>query len=276
MGSYFAVCGPAGEVTGAGAILVDTTAHVELEAELLHAQKMDAVALLAGGIAHDFNNLLTVISSYSEMALQTLPPEAELYSDMQEIHNAADRAARLTKQLLAFSRKQVLSPQELDLNRVATEMERMLHSLIRDDITLVLDTTARLGCVLADAGQIEQVIMNLVLNARDAMPEGGQLVVRTADASIDEDLQLDSVTIRAGQYVTLSVSDTGVGMSDQTRAHLFEPFYTTKGSGLGTGLGLSTVYGIIKQSGGEIAVTSAPGRGSTFVAYLPRVPVTAA
>jgi len=271
MGSYFPVRGPAGEVTGAGAILVDTTAHVELEAQFLHAQKMDAVGRLAGGVAHDFNNLLTVISSYSEMALQTLPPEDELYGDMQEIHNAADRAARLTKQLLAFSRKQVMTPQVLDLNRVAAEMERMLQRLIGDDISLVLDTSAELGCVRADAGQIEQVIMNLVLNARDAMPDGGRLVVRTADANVVTDLLFDAITIRPGEYVTLSVSDSGVGMSDQTRRHLFEPFYTTKGSGLGTGLGLSTVYGIIKQSGGEIAVKTTPGRGSTFVAYLPRV-----
>ncbi len=271
MGTYFPVLGPAGEVTGAGAILVDTTAHVELEAQFLHAQKMEAVGRLAGGVAHDFNNLLTVISSYSEMALQSLAPENELYGDMQEIHNAADRAARLTKQLLAFSRKQVMTPEILDLNRVASDMERMLRRLIGEDISLVLETAADLGCVQADAGQIEQVIMNLALNARDAMPDGGRLVVSTADANLAMDLVVDSVTVRAGEYVTLSVSDSGVGMSDETRAHLFEPFYTTKGSGVGPGLGLSTVYGIIKQSGGEIAVTSLPGHGCTFVAYLPRV-----
>lgn len=271
MASYFPVLGPGKEVTGAGAVLVDTTAHVELEAQLLHVQKMDAVGRLAGGVAHDFNNLLTVISSYSEMALQSIPKEDELYGDMQEIHNAAERAARLTKQLLAFSRKQVMAPQVLDLNRVATEMERMLGRLIGEDIALELDTATALGRVRADAGQIEQVIMNLVLNARDAMPDGGRLVVRTADESVVADLLLDSSVLRAGEYVTLSVSDNGTGMSDETRTHLFEPFYTTKGSGLGTGLGLSTVYGIVKQSGGEIAVKSQLGHGSTFVVYLPRV-----
>ncbi len=276
MGSYFPVRGPGGEVTGAGAVLVDTTAHVELEAQLRHAQKMDAVGRLAGGVAHDFNNLLTVISSYSEMALQSLDPEAELHGDMQEIHNAADRAARLTRQLLAFSRKQVMTPEVLDLNRVASNMERMLRRLIGEDIALVLETAAALGCVCADAGQLEQVILNLALNARDAMPNGGRLVVGTADENVATDLDVGSVTVRAGEYVTLSVSDTGTGMSDETKAHLFEPFYTTKGSGLGTGLGLSTVYGIIKQSGGEIAVRSVEGKGSTFVAYLPRVPASPA
>ena len=270
-GSYFPVRGPAGEVTGAGAILVDTTAHVELEAQFLHAQKMDAVGRLAGGVAHDFNNLLTVISSYSEMALQSLEPQNELYGDMQEIHNAADRAARLTTQLLAFSRKQVMTPVILDLNRVAADMERMLRRLIGEDIALVLETGAELGCIRADAGQLGQVIMNLALNARDAMPNGGRLVVRTAAANVAADFVSDSVTVRAGAYVTLSVSDTGTGMSDETLAHLFEPFYTTKGSGLGTGLGLSTAYGIIKQSGGEITVKSVLDQGSTFVAYLPRV-----
>jgi PAS domain S-box-containing protein len=270
-GTYFPVRGPAGAMTRACAILVDTTARRELEAQLLHAQKMDAVGRLAGGVAHDFNNLLTVISSYSEMALQSLPPEDDLYGDMKEIHTAAGRAARLTKQLLAFSRKQVLAPTVLDLNRVAAEMERMLRRLITEEIVLVLETGAELGCIRADAGQIEQVIMNLVLNARDAMPDGGTLRVATANASVATELAMDSVTIRAGEYVTLSVSDTGSGMTDETRSHLFEPFFTTKGSGLGTGLGLSTVYGIIKQSGGEIAIRSALGRGSTFVAYLPRV-----
>jgi PAS domain S-box-containing protein len=270
-GSYFPVRGPAGDVTRACAILVDITAHRELEAQFLHAQKMDAVGRLAGGVAHDFNNLLTIIISYSEMALQSLPPEEELYGDMKEIHLAAERAARLTRQLLAFSRKQVLTPQVLNLNHLAAEMESMLRRLIGDDVTLVFESGVEQGNVRADAGQIEQVIMNLAVNARDAMPDGGRLVMRTADAIMATDQVMDSVTIRAGEYVTLSVSDTGVGMSDETRAHLFEPFYTTKGSGLGTGLGLSTVYGIVKQSGGEIAIETELGRGSTFVVYLPRI-----
>ncbi|MEO8619877.1 MAG: ATP-binding protein [bacterium] len=270
LGSYFPVRGPNGEVTGVGAVLVDTTAHFDLEAQLLQAQKMEAVGRLAGGVAHDFNNLLTVISSYSQMALESLSADDDLYADMKEIRSAADRASRLTKQLLAFSRKQVLQPQVLDLNRVASEMERMLRRLIGEDVVLTLKPSEDLGEVRADPGQIEQVIMNLALNARDAMPDGGRLVISTANLTLDADLTVDTVTVPAGDYVTLSVSDTGSGMTDETREHLFEPFYTTKAVGQGTGLGLSTVYGIIKQSGGEIAVLSTAGRGSTFVTYLPR------
>ena len=270
LGSYFPVRGPGREVSGAGAVLVDTTVHFELEAELLQAQKMEAVGRLAGGVAHDFNNLLTVISSYSEMALASLSQDDELYADMQEIRSAAERASRLTKQLLAFSRKQVMQPRVLDLNRVASEMERMLRRLIGEDVVLVLALGADLGAVRADPGQIEQVLMNLALNGRDAMPDGGRLVISTANVTLASPLTLASVTVSAGEYVTLSVSDGGTGMTDATKVHLFEPFYTTKETGRGTGLGLSTVHGIIKQSGGEIAVHSTPGRGSTFVVYLPR------
>jgi signal transduction histidine kinase/CheY-like chemotaxis protein len=270
LGSYFPVRGPSGKVTGAGAVLLDTTANFDLEAQLLQAQKMEAVGRLAGGVAHDFNNLLTVISSYSQMAIETLSADDDLYADMKEIRSAADRASRLTKQLLAFSRKQVLQPQVIDLNRVASEMERMLRRLIGEDVVLALNPGEDLGEVRADPGQIEQVIMNLALNARDAMPDGGRLVISTANLMLDADLTVDTVTVPAGDYVTLSVSDSGTGMTDETRAHLFEPFYTTKAIGQGTGLGLSTVYGIIKQSGGEISVLSTAGRGSTFVTYLPR------
>jgi signal transduction histidine kinase/ActR/RegA family two-component response regulator len=271
MSSYFPVRGVLGETTGAGAIILETTAHHELEAQLLQAQKMEAVGRLAGGVAHDFNNLLTVISSYSEMALETLAPDDPLYGDMREIRSSADRASRLTRQLLAFSRKQVMQPQVLDLNRVSTEMERMLRRLIGEDVTLALDLTRELGEIKADPGQIEQVLMNLVLNARDATPDGGRLTIATANVSLASDVTHDGVRIPAGEYVTLSVIDTGSGMTEETKAHLFEPFFTTKDSGHGTGLGLSTVYGIVKQSGGEIHVHSEMGRGSTFTAYFPRL-----
>ena len=271
MSSYFPVRGTMGEITGVGAIVVETTTHHELEAQLLQAQKMEAVGRLAGGVAHDFNNLLTVISSYSEMALETLAPEDPLYGDMREIRSSADRASRLTRQLLAFSRKQVMQAQVLDLNRVSTEMERMLRRLIGEDVTLALDLAHDVGEIRADPGQLEQVLMNLVLNARDATPDGGRLLIGTRNVSLASDLTHDGVKVPAGEYVTLSVMDTGSGMSDETKAHLFEPFFTTKDSGQGTGLGLSTVYGIVKQSGGEIHVHSEIGRGSTFTAYFPRL-----
>jgi nitrogen-specific signal transduction histidine kinase/ActR/RegA family two-component response regulator len=259
-----------GEVTGVGIIVLDTTSQSELESQLLQALKMEAVGRLAGGVAHDFNNLLTVISSYSQMALETLRPGEPLYADMQEIRSSADRASRLTRQLLAFSRKQVMQVQVFDLNRVATEMEVMLRRLIGEDVTLTLDLDRELGEVTADPGQVEQVVMNLVLNARDAMPDGGALHVSTANVTVSADGATESASLPAGNYITLRVSDTGTGMSDYTKTHLFEPFFTTKEVGKGTGLGLSTVYGIVKQSGGEIFVRSSSGQGSTFVVYLPR------
>jgi two-component system, cell cycle sensor histidine kinase and response regulator CckA len=268
--NYFPVRGALGEVTGAGVIVLDTTARKELEAQLLQSQKMDAVGRLAGGVAHDFNNLLTVISSYSQMALETLREGEPLHADMQEIRTSADRAARLTRQLLAFSRKQIMQPQVLDLNRVAMEMERMLRRLIGDDVVLALALAQDLGDVTADPGQIEQVVMNLVLNARDAMPDGGRLEISTANVTVREGT-LGDASLPSGNYVTLRVRDTGTGMSEDTKTHLFEPFFTTKDTGKGTGLGLSIVYGIVKQSGGEILVHSESGRGSTFIVCLPRV-----
>jgi PAS domain S-box-containing protein len=268
--NYFPVRGAQGEVTGAGVIVIDTTARNELEAQLLQSQKMDAVGRLAGGVAHDFNNLLTVISSYSQMALETLREGEPLHADMQEIRTSADRAARLTRQLLAFSRKQIMQPQVLDLNRVAMEMERMLRRLIGEDVVLALALAQDLGDVTADPGQIEQVVMNLVLNARDAMPDGGRLEISTANVTVSEGTLADA-SLPPGNYVTLRVRDTGTGMSEDTKTHLFEPFFTTKDTGKGTGLGLSIVYGIVKQSGGEILVHSESGRGSTFIVYLPRV-----
>jgi signal transduction histidine kinase/ActR/RegA family two-component response regulator len=243
----------------------------ELEAQFLQAQKMEAVGRLAGGIAHDFNNLLTVISSYSSMALESLRPQDPLHADMKEIRGAAERAARLTRQLLAFSRKQVMRPELLDLTSMARDMERMLQRLIGEDVTLELKLEPELGIVSADPGQIEQVIMNLVVNARDAMPNGGHLVIETSNVAFSTELSMTELGRPAGEYVLLSVTDTGTGMSEATQANLFEPFFTTKGAGVGTGLGLSTVYGIVKQSGGDIHVRSELGRGTSFRIYFPRV-----
>ena len=246
----------------------------ELEAQFLQAQKMEAVGRLAGGIAHDFNNLLTVISSYSSLALETLRPQDPLHADMQEIRGAAERAARLTRQLLAFSRKQVMRPQLLDLSAMARDMERMLQRLIGEDVTLELKLEPELGIISADPGQVEQVMMNLVVNARDAMPNGGILVIETSNVAFSTELSMTELGRPAGEYVVLSVSDTGTGMSEETQANLFEPFFTTKGAGVGTGLGLSTVYGIVKQSGGDIHVRSELGRGTSFRIYFPRVEET--
>ncbi len=242
------------------------------QSQLLHVQKMDAVGRLAGGVAHDFNNLLTVISSYTELALEGLDAKDALYQDMLEIRSSTDRAARLTRQLLAFSRKQVLQIETVRLNAVASEMEKMLHRLIGEDVALVFDLARDLGEVRADPGQLEQVLMNLVLNARDAMPNGGRLVVRTANVTVANEILRDGQSVPPGDYVTLSVVDTGSGMTRETRDHLFEPFFTTKEQGQGTGLGLSIVYGVVKQFSGEILVDSEPEHGTTFDIYLPRLP----
>ena len=271
LASCFPIRDVAGELTGVGAMLVDTTEQQQLEAQFLQAQKMEAVGRLAGGVAHDFNNLLTVITSYSTMALGSLRPQDPLRGDMKEISDAAERAARLTRQLLAFSRKQVMQPQILDLSGMATDMERMLQRLIGEDVTLELRLAEDLGAVSADPGQIEQVIMNLVVNARDAMPNGGQVVIETANVDFSTELSMAELGRPAGQYVQLSVTDTGTGMSAEVQANLFEPFFTTKAAGQGTGLGLSTVYGIVKQSGADIHVRSQPGCGSTFRIFFPRL-----
>jgi PAS domain S-box-containing protein len=270
LSNYFPVRGPDGEITGAALITADTTSHHELEAQLLQAQKMEAVGRLAGGIAHDFNNLLTVITSYSMMALDELGPEQKLREDVAEILAAAERAAGLTRQLLTFSRKQVLQPVVLNLNDVATEMERMLRRVIGEDVTLVLDLAPDIGVIDADRGQLEQVLMNLAINARDAMPDGGRLVIQTSSECEPGGL-MNADGVLCTDCVTLSVTDTGTGMSDETRAHLFEPFFTTKPVGRGTGLGLATVYGIVRQFGGSIRVRSALGAGSAFHICLPCV-----
>jgi PAS domain S-box-containing protein len=252
-------------------IIVDVTDRKQLETQLQQSRKMEAVGRLAGGIAHDFNNLLTIITGYTDLALSRPAVPLDLRAHIERIENAAARAAALVRQLLAFSRKQVLQPKTLDLNAIVLNMDKLLRRLIDDNIVMTTKVAERLGKVKADPAQVEQVIMNLVVNARDAMPEGGRLVLETCDVELDEDYAVDHVTVKPGPYVMLAVSDTGVGMDTETLAHIFEPFYTTKESGRGTGLGLSTVYGIVKQSGGYIWVYSEPGKGSTFKVYLPRV-----
>ncbi|MGA8438017.1 MAG: ATP-binding protein [Candidatus Sulfotelmatobacter sp.] len=249
----------------------DVTERRALEEQLRQSQKMEAVGRLAGGIAHDFNNLLMVISGYSEFLLDRVGPDPALRAPAQEIAGAAQRASSLTRQLLAFSRKQMMAPKILDLNEVVTENLKMLTRVIGEDIDLVMIPEAKLGAVRADAGQIDQVIMNLAVNARDAMPSGGKLTIETSNVSLDEEYSRFHAPLRPGDYVMLTISDTGMGMDSETQSHIFEPFFTTKGP-KGTGLGLSTVYGIVKQSGGYIWVYSESGKGTTFKIYLPRVP----
>jgi len=248
----------------------DVTERRALEQQLRQSQKMEAVGRLAGGIAHDFNNLLMVISGYSEFLLERLGGEPHLRGPAQEIASASERASSLTRQLLAFSRKQMLAPRIVNLNDIATENLKMLTRMIGEDIDLVMIPGQGLWSVRADAGQIEQVIMNLAVNARDAMPSGGKLTIETANVTLDEEYARMHAPLRPGDYVMVSIGDTGAGMDSETQSHIFEPFFTTKGP-KGTGLGLSTVYGIVKQSGGYIWVYSELGRGTTFKIYLPRV-----
>ncbi len=248
----------------------DVTERRALEQQLRQSQKMEAVGRLAGGIAHDFNNLLMVISGYSEFLIERLGSEPELASPAHEIARAAERASSLTRQLLAFSRKQMLAPRIVNLNDVAAENLKMLTRMIGEDVDLVMVPSQNLWPVRADAGQIEQVIMNLAVNARDAMPTGGKLTIETSNVTLDDEYARHHAPLRPGDYVVVAISDTGAGMDTETQSHIFEPFFTTKGL-KGTGLGLSTVYGIVKQSGGYIWVESEVGRGTTFKIYLPRV-----
>ncbi|HUN60472.1 MAG TPA: PAS domain S-box protein [Candidatus Sulfotelmatobacter sp.] len=252
-------------------IIVDITERKLLETQLQQSRKMEAVGRLAGGIAHDFNNLLTIITGYTDLALSRPAVPLDLRNDIERIENASARAAALVRQLLAFSRKQVLQPKTLDLNAIVVNMDKLLRRLIDDHIEMITCVHDDLGKVRADPAQIEQVIMNLVVNARDAMPEGGRLLLETSNVDLDAAYALEHVSVKPGRYVMLAVSDSGVGMDSAILPHIFEPFYTTKESGRGTGLGLSTVYGIVKQSGGYIWVYSELGKGSTFKVYLPRV-----
>ena len=268
-----------GEVTKLRGVMIDITQRKEAElalqtseAQLRQAQKMEAIGRLAGGVAHDFNNILTAITGYSELMQQKMDQDNEFYRQTTEIGKAARRAADLTRQLLAFSRQQMLQPKVLDLNEVVLDLNPMLQRLIGEDIELITGHADGLGSVKADPGQVQQVILNLAVNARDAMPGGGKLTIGTENVSIEtEQAEGPYEGIEPGRYVMLSLSDTGTGFDDQVRAQLFEPFFTTKEKGKGTGLGLATVYGIVAQSGGDMAVESAPGEGATFRVFLPRV-----
>jgi PAS domain S-box-containing protein len=252
-------------------LIVDITDRKMLEDQLQQARKMEAVGRLAGGVAHDFNNLLTIIKGYVEMAQQRCLDRPELHSDIRRIEEAADRAVTLVRQLLAFSRKQVLRPKILDLNAIVTNLDPLLRRLMSESIEMKTLVSKEAGAIKADPGQIEQVIMNLVVNARDALPNGGRILIETSNVDLDSTYTRDHAVVIPGPYVLLAVTDTGVGMTPDTVGHIFEPFYTTKESGRGTGLGLSTVYGIVKQSGGYIWVYSELGKGTTFKVYLPRV-----
>jgi two-component system, cell cycle sensor histidine kinase and response regulator CckA len=249
----------------------DLTLRKSLEAQIRQAQKMDAIGTLAGGVAHDFNNILTVISGYSEVLLARLAPDDPLRAPVEQIHKAGARAASLTRQLLVFSRKQVVEPKILDLNAIVKDTEKMLKRLIGEDISLTAVLDPKLGRIKADAGQIDQVLMNLAANARDAMPRGGKLTIETAKVQFDAEYASAHPEVRPGPYILLAVSDDGFGIDSATLSHLFEPFFTTKGLARGTGLGLATVYGIVKESGGHISVYSEVGSGTSFKVYFPRV-----
>lgn len=259
-----------GELYRLVGVAEDITERQSLRDQLNHSQRLEAVGRLAGGIAHDFNNLLTAINGYSQMALSRLDPRDPVYREIDEVGKAGERAAALTRQLLAFSRRQVLQPRVLNLNNLVTDIERLLARLIGEDVECELALSPELGRVRVDPGQMEQVIVNLAVNARDAMPRGGRLKLETRNVELDSGYARLHPEVKAGSYVLLAVTDTGTGMTDNVKAHLFEPFFTTKEAGHGTGLGLATVHGVVRQSGGHVLVYSELDRGTTFKIYLPR------
>jgi PAS domain S-box-containing protein len=263
--------GNEGELIGVIGVALDITDRKHLADQLRQAQKMQAVGELAGGVAHDFNNLLMVVKGHAEMLLDRLPKSSPQRSNVEQIQTAAERAASLTAQLLAFSRKQVLQPRVLDLNEVVGGMIQMVSRVIGENIELAFMPGATLGNVKADPSQLEQVVLNLVVNARDAMPREGRLTIETASVELDKNYTVQHAVVEPGPYVMLTVTDTGCGMDAKTQARIFEPFFTTKEQGKGTGLGLATVYGVIKQSGGYIWVYSEIGCGTTFKIYLPKI-----
>ena len=252
-------------------VATEITERKRLEEQLLQSQKMEAVGQLAGGVAHDFNNILTAIVGYTDLLAAEVEDNERQLEDLEEIRKAARRAAALTRQLLAFSRKQVLEPRIIDVNGVVMNLDKMLRSLISENIELKTDLADDLAAARADPNQIEQVIMNLAINARDAMPDGGTVTIETRNATLDDAYAAQHVSVIPGEYVMLAVSDTGCGMDERTKSRIFEPFFTTKPAGRGTGLGLSTVYGIVKQTGGNIWLYSEPGKGTTFKIYLPAI-----
>ena len=253
------------------ATILDITDQIKLQEQFLQAQKMEAIGRLAGGVAHDFNNILTAINGYAQLILSEMKPDNSFREDIEEIYKAGHRAANITRQLLAFSRRQVLEPKIISLNDVINESQKMIQRVIGEDVDLVFHADENLGTVYVDPGQIDQILLNLAINAKDAMPEGGQLIVETSNALLTEDYTRNHINVKPGDYVLLAVTDTGAGMTKEIVNHIFEPFFTTKEKGRGTGLGLSTVYGIVKQSGGIIWVYSEPGKGTTFKIYFPRV-----
>jgi two-component system cell cycle sensor histidine kinase/response regulator CckA len=260
-----------GRITHYIDIKQDVTEKKKLEAQYRQAQKMEAVGRLAAGLAHDFNNILGIIVGYSDISLRELEPEHLLVKNLMQIKRAAERAATLTKQLLAFSRQQVFYPRVINMNEVVEHLGDMLKRLVGDDVSITLNLSRALRNIKADTGQLEQVVMNLVVNARDAMPEGGQITIETRNETLDENYQRQHEPVIPGNYVMLAISDSGCGMDEKTKSRIFEPFFTTKEAGTGTGLGLATVYGIVKQSGGNIWVYSELQRGSTFKLYFPQV-----